>query len=443
MGVGRRAVLGGGVAALVSACGSRPSPAGAPSTTPSATAAAPARTGAAETPEQVVFTPGRTVVPLQTPAGYAKPLNTVITRYLAPNPDHPKYPAYAGAVLLVAVDGQVTVHEAVGDALRYGTGPAELPKAQRVAMRSDAIFDLASITKVFTALLVLQLVDQGKVRLDAPVADYLPHFGKQQVTVGMVLAHTGALPGSVSFAGAKDNTERWNRVLTAPLVAQSKPGTTFRYSGVGIMVLGLLVEKLTGLSLDAAVQERIAKPLGLRDTMFTPLKRLQKDDPRLVATEARKARGLTRGVVHDDLCLALGGVAGHAGMFGTAADLAVVGQMLVNGGEYNQQRILSERTVRTMITNVNQGLPAIDAERPTRSADHGLGVELKQPWFMGRLARPVTFGHTGFTGTSLVVDPDRRLVVVLLTNRAHPDWTRANPDKPRVAVADVLADALQ
>ncbi|MFB9182325.1 serine hydrolase domain-containing protein [Dactylosporangium sucinum] len=379
---------------------------------------------------------------MQQPAGYAGALRGILTKYLAPNPDHPKYPAYAGAVLLVAVDGQVTVHDAVGDALRYGTGPTELPKAQRVAMRADAVFDLASITKVFTALLVLRLVDQGKVRLDAAVAGYLPQFKKPQVTVGMLLAHTGALPGSVSFAGAKDNSERWSRILSVPLVPDTAPGSTFRYSGVGLMTLGRLVEKVTGLSLDVAVQDLIAKPLGLRDTMFTPLKRLQGNDPRLVATEARKTRGLTRGVVHDDLCLALGGVAGHAGLFGTAADLAVVGQMLVNGGEYNGTRVLSDGTVRSMITNVNKGLPAIDAERPGRSADHGLGVELQQPWFMGRLARPVAFGHTGFTGTSLLVDPDRRLVVVLLTNRAHPDWTRANPDKPRVAVADALADAL-
>jgi CubicO group peptidase (beta-lactamase class C family) len=115
--------------------------------------------------------------------------------------------------------------------------------------------------------------------------------------------------------------------------------------------------------------------------------------------------------------------------------------MLLNGGEYGGARILSEAVVRRMLTNANNGLPAVDAERPQRTSTHGLGVELNQPWFMGRLAAPLTFGHTGFTGTSLLVAPERRLVLVLLTNRAHPNWTWANPDPPRAAVASVLADA--
>jgi CubicO group peptidase (beta-lactamase class C family) len=116
--------------------------------------------------------------------------------------------------------------------------------------------------------------------------------------------------------------------------------------------------------------------------------------------------------------------------------------MLINGGEYNGTRLLGEATVRRMLTNVNGGKPAVDADRPGRSATHGLGVELDQPWFMGRLAAPLTFGHTGFTGTSLLVDPNRRLVLVLLTNRAHPNWSWGNPDKPRAAVADALAAEL-
>ncbi|UWZ38921.1 serine hydrolase [Dactylosporangium roseum] len=472
MTVARRTVLGTGLAAagaLLAGCGraapatgtARPvgesaglpgaegSAAGSPSASMSGSAAPPgfgkAPKGRATSPAELTFTPGRVVRPLGATAAYGATLTQVMTRYLAPAPDNPKYPGYAGAVALVAVDGQVTAHTAVGHALRYGTGPVELPSAQRVPMRRDAIFDLASITKVFTALLVLQLADQGKVDLDAPVVRYLPEFtgaGKDAITVAMVLAHTGALPGGVSFSGLATVADRWAKVVTAPLVGGGVPGNTFRYSGVGLMVLGRLVEKVAGQALDAAVRDRITGPLGMRDTMFKPLNQISGNDPRLVATEARKARGLTRGVVHDDLCLALGGVAGHAGMFGTASDLAVLGQMLINGGEYGGRRILSEKIVRRMLVNANRGLPAIDAERPGRSSTHGLGVELQQPWFMGKLARPLTFGHTGFTGTSWLVDPDRRVVVVLLTNRAHPDWTRADPDKPRVAVADALAAGL-
>ncbi len=137
----------------------------------------------------------------------------------------------------------------------------------------------------------------------------------------------------------------------------------------------------------------------------------------------------------------LGGVAGHAGLFGTAADVAVLGQMLLNGGTYGGRRILSSAVVAKALTNVNAGKPAVDPERPGRTADHGLGVALNQPWFMGRLATPASFGHTGFTGTSLLVVPDRRMVVVLLTNRAHPNWSWSNPDTHRVAVANAIASA--
>jgi CubicO group peptidase (beta-lactamase class C family) len=119
--------------------------------------------------------------------------------------------------------------------------------------------------------------------------------------------------------------------------------------------------------------------------------------------------------------------------------VAVIGQMLLNGGTYQGKRILTAATVKKMLTDVNRGKPAIDAERPGRSADHGLGVEINQPWFMGKLASATSFGHTGFTGTSLLVVPARRMVVVLLTNRAHPNWSWSNPDIHRVAVHNAIA----
>ena len=127
--------------------------------------------------------------------------------------------------------------------------------------------------------------------------------------------------------------------------------------------------------------------------------------------------------------------AGHAGIFSTAAEVAAVGQMLLDRGTYRGTRILSPEIVDAMLVNANPGLPAIDADRPGRSADHGLGLELNQPWFMGRLASPQAFGHTGFTGTSLLVDRARGLVLVILSNRAHPNWSWANPDPMRAAVA--------
>ncbi|WP_345135298.1 serine hydrolase domain-containing protein [Dactylosporangium darangshiense] len=159
---------------------------------------------------------------------------------------------------------------------------------------------------------------------------------------------------------------------------------------------------------------------------------------RLVATDARTSRGLLRGTVHDDICNVLGGVAGSAGIFTTAAGLAAVGRMLLGGGQTGGKRVLAEATVARMLRNYNAGLPATDVDRPNRTSTHGIGLELDQPWFMGRLASPGSFGHTGFTGCELVVDPSKQLVLVLLTNRAHPNWSWANPDPTRVAVADAI-----
>jgi serine-type D-Ala-D-Ala carboxypeptidase len=450
MRVQRRTVLSAGLAATTAAlagCGSQPpSPvwsAGTPTRSP---AGLPGPTVRPTSPDELLFTPGRVLDEQLRPAPYAATLAETVRRYLKPTPENPKHPVYPGAVVLAAVDGRLVALDAVGDALRFGVGPVELPAAQRVPMRTDSIFDLASITKVFVAVLVLQQVDRAAVRLDAPVVRYLPEFtggGKDRVTVAMLLAHTGGVAVGAQLQG-QTIAARWASVLAMPLVKGATPGNTLRYSSVGLMILGRLLEKVTGKPLDALVRAELTGPLGLRDTGFTPLTWLPKSDQeaRLVASDARPARGLLRGVVHDGVADRLGGVAGHAGLFSTARDLAILGQLLLNGGEYGGHRVLAESTVRAMLRNVNAGLPAVDAERPNRSADHGLGVELNQPWFAGRLAAPLTFGHTGFTGTCLLVEPYRRLILILLANRAHPDWTRANPDHPRIAVADVLADAL-
>ena len=436
MTLSRRAVLGGALVSALAGCrgGSTAPIAAAPP--PSASPSSPPSPATA--PSELVFTPGRTLRPGAAP--YGEQLLAVARRYQSPTPDNPAHATYPGAVVLVAVDGEITVHGATGDALRYGAGPVELPASQRVPMRTDSVFDLASITKVFTALLVLRQIDRGAVAPDAPVARYLPQFTggrKAEVTVSMLLAHTSGVPVGLALNKARDR----GAVLSTPLLPGAVPGGTFRYSSLGLMILGQLLEKVTGSSLASLVSTELTGPLGLRETGFLPLTWLPSVD-RLVATDARSNRGLLRGRVHDQVADAMGGVAPHAGLFGTAHDLAVVGQMLINGGEYNGVRVLSEQTVRLMLTNVNAGKPAIDEDRPGRSATHGLGVELDQPWFMGNLARPLTFGHTGFTGTSLLVDPARRLTLVLLTNRAHPNWTWANPDPPRVAVATALAAAL-
>ncbi|MEU8184252.1 serine hydrolase domain-containing protein [Micromonospora sp. NPDC049044] len=451
MPVTRRTLLGTGLAAAtctLAGCGddgaSKPGP-GQPGDAVTATDAAGNRVGFGSA--------GTSTAPPDPPkatgaaagqARYAPNVTALLRKHLPATAQTVVHKGFPGAVAVVLVDGKTTVHTAVGEALRYGAGPRLLPANQRVAMRPDSIFDLASVTKVYTAILLLQQVDKGRVDLAAPVRDYLPAFtgtGKERVTVEMLLTHTSGLPVGATVTGRSDNAARWNAVLGTALVSGAVPGDTFRYSSVGLMAAGKIVEKVTGQRLDQALKTNLTAPLGLRDTGFNPNGWLSSNAraSRLVATDARSSRGLLRGTVHDDVANHLGGVAGHAGVFATATDLAVIGQLLLNGGTHDGRRILAAATVRRMLTNHNAGKPAVDPERPNRTAAHGLGVVLNQSWFMGRLASPRTFGHTGFAGPSLLVDPDRKLVLALLTNRAHPNWSWANPDPVRAAVGDLLA----
>ena len=274
----------------------------------------------------------------------------------------------------------------------------------------------------------------------------LHRAGKSAVTVQMLLAHTSGLPVGAKVSGLPDAAARRAAVLATPLLAGETPGRTFRYSSVGLMVAAQLVEQMTGQPLDEALRRRHhrpARPARDRVPADPALSEPADRDARMVATDARSSRGLLRGVVHDDVANILGGVAGHAGLFATAADVAVLGEMLLGGGELPRRADpgRGDRAAACSPTST-PGCPRSTPTGPGRSADHGLGVELNQPWFMGRLASPQTFGHTGFTGTSLLVDRPRRLVLVLLTNRAHPNWSWANPDPMRAAVANVLADAI-
>jgi CubicO group peptidase (beta-lactamase class C family) len=378
------------------------------------------------------LTPGR-VLRLQPRSEYAGKLAADVARYLVPTPDHPKHPWFPGAVVLTALRGEILAHEAVGDAVRYGAAAVELPPEQRVPARTDTIYDLASLTKLFTTVLALRLVDGGRLDLDKPVSWYLPAFtGKPDVRVSMLLTHTAGLPGDMALDSLPDHASRIGAVLGVPIEAGLRPGAQFHYSDLGFITLGALVEQLAGARLDELVKRQITGPLGMRDTMFAPPEPLW---PRVAATEYMPwtSRSVVRGQVHDEAAWALGGVAGHAGLFGTAADMAVFGQLLANGGEYAGTRVLRAQTVARMLVNANAGLgPA---------AAHGWGVALDQPQYMGALAGAMTFGHTGFTGTSLVVDPVRGAIAVLLTNRVHPDRRWGTIQPARRTVADDLAAA--
>ena len=328
------------------------------------------------------------------------------------------HPLFAGAVGIMGHEGRIVERDASGWALRYADATTELPRDQWEPMRTDTVFDLASMSKLFTSIAVVQLVEEGTVSLESPVAAYLPEFaanGKESVTVRQLLTHTSGFTSWLPlWSRWPDEASRIKAVMDQPL--SNPPGTTYLYSDLNLITLGVMVERLRGEPLDVVVHDRITAPLGMKDTGYNPT-----DKTRTAATEYQTAppRGMVRGEVHDENAWSLGGVAGHAGVFSTVDDLAVLSQALLNGGAYRGERILSRKSVEALITNFNEAFPG---------DDHGLGFELNQRWYMDALSGPRTAGHTGYTGTSIVIDFTSRSFAVLLTNRVHPsrNWGSVN-----------------
>jgi CubicO group peptidase (beta-lactamase class C family) len=363
---------------------------------------------------------------------YIDKIATDIASGLVPSPPATS-PLYPGAVALAAHDGVIVAHDAVGYARRYADATTELPPDQWIPMRRDTIFDVASVTKLFTAIAAVQLIQAGRIGLHAPVVRYIPEFaanGKSDITILNLLTHTSGLPPDPdpSLCTYANNDERWAAVYAVKPLAP--PDSIFLYSDMNMMTLGRVIEAVTGQTLDRVIAQNITRPLGMTDTMFNPPSRLK---PRIAAEEYQPGRGIVWGSVHDENAYCLGGVAGHAGIFSTAHDLAVLAQALLNGGRYGRARILSEDSVRELFTNYNEALPG---------HAHGLGFELDQRRYMGALSSPVTAGHTGFTGTSLVIDPLSHSFIILLTNRVHPVRSGPSINPMRALVATDLALAI-
>jgi serine-type D-Ala-D-Ala carboxypeptidase len=329
-----------------------------------------------------------------------------------------------GGVVLVRHRGRVIVHRAYGYASMHlsATASATVP----VPARLDTLYDLASITKLFTATCVLRLVEDGHLRLDEPVTRILPRFGtngKAPITIRHLLTHTSGLPALLRLWELEATPEA-RRGRVHDVAPTHLPGTIYRYSDLGPMVLGYVIERVTGAPLDRVVVDFVTGPLRMEQVHFRPPADLR---PRIAPTEDSSAvgRGLVWGEVHDENAWSLGGVSGHAGLFGTAEDLGIFGQAFLQGGAYAGARLLNPETVAEMTRN-----------HAGKLAQRALGWELDNASFMGRLAAPGTFGHTGFTGTSIVVEPQRQLVVVLLTNRVHPTRNGPSIHPVRRAVAD-------
>jgi hypothetical protein len=249
----------------------------------------------------------------------------------------------------------------------------------------------------------------------------------------MLLTHTSGLPSWLPLWSAyPDPASRFDAAVRAKLTAA--PGTRYLYSDLSMINLGVLAERVTGKKLDQLVRERITGPLGMRDTMYNPPASLK---PRIAATEFQVSppRGIVWGSVHDENAWALGGVSGHAGVFSTVDDLAILAQTLLNGGTYRGYRLLSPQSVRTMFTNYNPTFTDPEAQ-------HALGFELNHRWYMDALSGPETAGHTGYTGTSIVIDPLSHTFEILLTNRVHPSRTWGSNNPARLAIARQTAESL-
>ena len=339
-----------------------------------------------------------------------------------------------GAVVLVGHRDRIVYQKAFGN---RAVEPAAEP------MTLDTIFDLASLTKVVaTTTSVLMLIEDGRIRLSDRVATYIPGFeryGKQDITVRHLMTHVSGLRPDVDLG---DPWVGYDTAITlaieeSPLAA---PGERFVYSDINFFLLGEIVRRVGGRPLDLFAKERIFQPLGMKDTMFSPPPSLQ---PRIAPTQSCTRYGwpcegpdmtMLRGTVHDPTARRMAGVAGHAGLFSTAADLAIFAQTLLAGGSHHGVRVLSPLAVEKMTSPATP-----DLERNTR----GLGWDIDSSFSSnrGELMPIGSFGHTGWTGTSLWIDPDTGLFVVFLSNRVHPDG-KGDVTPLRARVSTIAASAL-
>jgi uncharacterized protein YbbC (DUF1343 family)/CubicO group peptidase (beta-lactamase class C family) len=330
-----------------------------------------------------------------------------------------------GAVLIVGHEGQVIYRKAYG---------ARALEPRREVMTLDTVFDLASLTKVIvTTTAVMQLVEQGKVRLNDPVAKYLPEFaqnGKEDITVRQLVTHYSGLAPDLDLKTA------WEGKQTAYGMAMAEtpvdpPGSKFSYSDINFIVLGELVERVSGEALDEYATRHIFVPLKMMRTRFVPPVAMRAGwIEKIAPTQYDENEHMLRGVVHDPTARRMGGVAGHAGLFSTGDDLAKFAQALLNGGE----GILSPLAVEKMTT---------PEQPPAAPVLRGFGWDIDSPFSSNRgdLLPVGSYGHTGFTGTSMWIDPTTKTYIILLTNAVHPRG-KTNAIALRSKVATAVAAAL-
>jgi CubicO group peptidase (beta-lactamase class C family) len=345
--------------------------------------------------------------------------------------------AFPGAVLAIGRRGSLVRFRAFGR-LSYDPGAPEV--------RTDTVYDLASLTKVVaTTTVAMTLVDEGRLDLDARVADIIPEFSggaKNEVRVRQLLTHTGGLLWwDRLYEQLRGRSAYLERILEMDL--DYPPGTKMVYSDLGIILLSEVLQRRAGEPFDTLARRRVFEPLGMGDTRYLPPVGLR---PRIAPTERDPWRGrVLLGEVHDENAFALEGVAPHAGLFSTAGDLARFAQALLNGGELEGRSVVSRPTVElfTRRAGVADSTRALGWDTPSNGKDPRSSTP-GDPGYSssGSLFSPRSFGHTGFTGTSMWMDPERELFLILLTNRVHPTRENRRISKVRARLADTVVRAL-
>ncbi len=362
-----------------------------------------------------------------------------------------------GAVVLVAKEGRIVKESAYGDAQKYDMGTL-LEKPRK--MKKKTMFDLASLTKVMgTTQGIMKLVSEGELSVNDRVAKYIPDFasnGKGDITIADLLTHTSGLtPWQPTYFHAKNSKEVLNYINALPL--EYETGTDRRYSDFSFMMLGFIIEEISGEKLDDYLHKNIYEPLKMKDTMFTPSDHLDRkiaatswgnpfeykmvDDPNFGYNVPERAEDFERwrnhtliGEVNDgNSFYANEGIAGHAGLFSTARDLAVLGQAMLNGGSYGKVNLYDNQV--------------IDSFTQPQRFGQGYGWELDKSWYMGDMHSEKAFGHTGFTGTQVIFDPVYDLQIIVLTNKQNngPLETGSYPSTGGLSkqIANIVYDSIQ
>jgi uncharacterized protein YbbC (DUF1343 family)/CubicO group peptidase (beta-lactamase class C family) len=331
-----------------------------------------------------------------------------------------------GAVVVIGHQGKIVYHRAYGSR-------SLVPN--REPMTEDTIFDAASLTKVVaTTSAMMKLFEQGRVRMNDPVTAYIPEFegGKSPITVRDLMTHFSGLRPDLDLKPAWSGYETGIRLAFSDKPA-APPGVNFVYSDINFIMVGEIVRRVSGQPLPEFVRQNVFAPLGMSESMFNPPASLK---PRIAPTELDNGVPL-RGVVHDETARYMGGVAGHAGLFTTAADLAIFCEMMLEGGERAGVRVFSAATVRKFTT------PQTPADQPIL---RGFGWDIDSPFSgnRGELFPIGSYGHTGFTGTSIWMDPSTNSYVILLANSVHPHRGKnITPLRSKVATAAAAAFGIQ